>query len=764
MAKTLVGMIVLKLQENVSKGAGAAAGALGRLGVAVENLSKRGAGFNRLASDAKKLNDDLTRLGNAPWGARMQSQLERLGAGAKDIERVRAEWNRLISDINSKGLKKGAANREIANWRAATIGHFTAVRMEAERTKRSIANLMKPVYTAAGLGTGAYVAGRLGRAGITASSELQREFFRQDMAGISEPDQAKLRARALELSNKYQSAGLVNTMTLGRSAYPMMGGMDRGLEVLEAMTKSFVTLQSAKGVDVAITELNGLLRGIDNLGKNEKGLVGVKDTIDIINGITKAVQMEGRDFDAGKLFQFARRAKIAGPQLSTDFIVSAAPVLMQDQTPEGFGTALSSAYKAFVIGASDSASGQDLGSQAALGLRDGFSFKKDRKGKDTKTVETKGSLVGRELFATNPFEWTKQYLIPALERSGIDMTNDSQVTEAVARLSRNSLATGMLTRMILQRENIEKNMEFQKNAMGISAADKAAKSDPFVAYEGFLQGLSKLASSVGILATPTITAGLVGLADGFNSIATAITGMDPEKMKSLGTAITALAGLTAAGGGAFLAVKGIMNVLALANAGPKLILAADALTVAAGRLGAAAGIPGAPDVGGGKGKGKGLLGKLLNFAKSPAGAGLAVGGALIGAMEYYGDEPRPDGSPTKRAASSVRAQLLADRASALKGSDEDLDRGETNRQRALGASSESVDQAVRKAEQAGQKIESSLSVTAKPNVDTSSLENTLNITQQIEAALSRIGAAARGVQSQIGDALRSTYSDYGVSP
>lgn len=752
MAKTLVGMIVLKLQENISKGAGTAAGALQRLGTAVNDLNKRGAGFSKLGSDAKKLQDDLTRLGNAPWGARMQSQLERLGAGAKDIERVRAEWNRLISDINSRGLKKGAANREIANWRNATIGHFTAVRMEAERTKRSIANLMKPVYTAAGLGTGAYVAGRLGRAGITASSELQREFFRQDMAGISEPDQAKLRAKALELSNKYQSAGLVNTMTLGRSAYPMMGGMDRGLEVLEAMTKSFVTLQSAKGVDAAISELQGLLRGIDNLGKNEKGLVGVKDTIDIINGITKAVQMEGRDFDAGKLFQFARRAKVAGPQLSTDFIVSAAPVLMQDQTPEGFGNALSSAYKAFVIGASDAASGQDLGSQDALGLREGFAFAKDKKGNNTKKVAEKGSLVGKELFASNPFEWTKQYLIPALEKSGVDMKNDAAVTEAVARLSRNSLATGMLTRMILQRENIEKNMEFQKNAMGIDAADKAAKSDPFVAYEGFLQGLSKLASSIGILATPTITAGLVGLADGFNSIATAITGMDPEKMKSFGTAITALAGLTAVGGGAFLAVKGVMNVLALVNAGPKLILAANALTAAAGKLGAAGGIPGAPDAGG---KG-GWFGKLMKGA-----LGLATVGAVLPLLKH-----EQDALPSVYDAIDAENKRRRDEADA---NQQEMGKSLAAKRRAAQGlpvtdDSSGVDAAVAKAQAAGQQMEQSLSVTAKPTVDSSSIDDSLSKAQQLEAVLGRLGAAARNVQSQLGNALRSTYSDYGVTP
>lgn len=44
---------------------------------------------------------------------------------------------------------------------------------------------------------------------------------------------------------------------------------------------------------------------------------------------------------------------------------------MQDMTPEGFGTALSSAYQAFVVGSNAVASKDNIKAQRNLGLRTG---------------------------------------------------------------------------------------------------------------------------------------------------------------------------------------------------------------------------------------------------------------------------------------------------------------------------------------------------------------------------------------------------------
>lgn len=745
MARTLVGTLILRLQENISKGAGAAAGALNRLGSSFDALSKRGSGFSRLATDAQKLERDLARLGSAPWGARLQSQLERLGAGAKDIERVRAEWNKLADSMNSRGLTKGAMTQEIARWRTGVLGHFTAVRLEAEKTKRSLADLWKPAAIAAGLGTGSYMTARLGRKGLAASSEYLREQFRQGMAGISPEDRGRLETKAAELSKRYPSVSLTDAMSLGRSAYPFMGGMDRGLQVLEAMTKAFVTLQSAKGVDAAIHEITGLVKGIDNLGKNEGQALGVKNTIDIINGITKAVQMEGRDLDARKLFDFARRAKVAGPQLSTAFLMGAAPALMQDMTAEGFGTALSSAYKALVIGANDSASAADIGAQSALGIRRGAQL-------NGKKVLNKGELLDKELYSTDPFAWVEKVLIPALQAKGIDLNNDALVTENIAKLSRNSNATGMLTRMVLQRENIRKNMEFYNRAMGIDAADDAQKKDPFVAYEGFGKSFDNLSAALGKFVMPSVVTSMNNLAAGINSIGTAIATADISKLDSYGKALASL-GVAGGIGGAF-AARGVISML---SAGPMLMQAAQMLQAAALAQGAK-GIPGAPLVAP-IASGGGIWSSVL-------GAGGAIAGLFgLGWLMNEGFKAKKQ-NPAAIGLENEAAKRREQRRAA----DEEL----VNRYRTpanpparggFGAIVDvaPLDDASAKAKETGALITESLNVTARPNVDTGGIAAARAEVEKLKAALGEVGSLISGIRSGT-SSLNGAYSDYGVSP
>jgi hypothetical protein len=65
--------------------------------------------------------------------------------------------------------------------------------------------------------------------------------------------------------------------------------------------KSLVALQLSKGVDAAPGELSELLRGIDNAGKNVGGPMGIKQAQEIIAGLIRASQIEGRELDIGSL-------------------------------------------------------------------------------------------------------------------------------------------------------------------------------------------------------------------------------------------------------------------------------------------------------------------------------------------------------------------------------------------------------------------------------------------------------------------------------
>lgn len=818
MAQTFIGNLILRLQENVSAGAKKAAGALRNLDAAANQVGKSGSGAAKLKQQFDDITASARRFASVPWGANVQAQFNRLGAGAKDIDKIRASWDALQSRISAGGLTGKLKTNEIAAWRQSVVGHLTAVRAQAKSTQsafaamqRGMANAMKPVYTAAGLGTGAYVAGRLGRSGLTAASERQREYFRQQMSALPAGERDQIAQRSAELTQQFPSVDATQIMEMARNARNMMGDTPRGLAVLEDMVKGLVTLQSTKGTDVAGAEISRMLKGIDNLGQNSAGQLGIDNTKQIIDGLIKAVQIEGKDLDVGKLFDFARRAKIAGPGLSTDFIFGTAPAMMQDMTAEGFGTALSSAYKSFVVGDRSQAGKTYMKEQERLGLRSGLTLNK-RGG-----VENKGEFVGADLLARNPFEWVKQHLMPALEKSGVDLKDDQAVTKAVSGLSANNNATGMLARMVTQREQIERLIGLYSKAMGTAAAPEAAGKDPFVAYQGILSSLNNLAATIGEGVMPTIVPGLNALSGAINSLASGIPNMTPLQK--------AIAGGYAATAGIYGAVAVGRAIWGLTTAGVALNGSAAALTSAAVALRGGAAVNAVGGAAGGAAAGGAAAGwgaRLLGMSKVGGVAAL-----IAGYYDLFSKGPEPDAGDVdtvkpgqahnnylekrRRANDAFKAEQEAERERVLPWSEsnrearrgqaltdvgrrnhEATDPEELRKKASLGSSvldrlkppaapvpeasvapaamaapqvdTASIDAAQAKAASAGAEIVKNLGVSVAPQVDTSNIQSALALVQQLVAALRGIGPAGAAAGAAVGRELRAAQSDYGVSP
>lgn len=775
LAQTFIGNLILRLQENVSVGAKRAANALRGLDAAAAHVGKSNSGAAKLKQQIDGITAAAQRMASAPWGANVQAQFNRLGASAKDIDKIRQSWDALQARIGAGGLTGKLKSNEIAAWRQSVVGHLTSVRAQARSTQaafaamhRGITNAMKPVYTAAGLGTGAYVAGRLGRSGLTSASERQREYFRQQMASIPGGERDAIAQRSAELTQRFPSVDATQIMEMARNARNMMGDTPRGLAVLEEMVKGLVTLQSTKGTDAAGSEISRLLKGIDNLGQNSAGQLGVNNTKQIIDGLIKAVQIEGRDLDVGKLFDFARRAKIAGPGLSTDFIFGTAPAMMQDMTAEGFGAALSSAYKSFVVGDRSQAGKTYMREQERLGLRSGLEINK-RGG-----IVSKGEFVGADLLARNPFEWVKQYLMPALAKSGVDINDDQAVTKAVSGLSANTNATGMLARMVTQREQIERLIGLYSKAMGTAAATEAAGKDPFVAYQGILSSLNNLASAIGEGVMPTIVPGLNALSGAINSLSGGIQKMDP-------TTLTALGGVGLAGG-LYGGYKIMSGVAAMLSAGPALNLAAGNLTAAAVALqggAAVAGAGGGAAAGAAGAAGAGWAARLLGVARVGGWAALAYGFYDLLSRGY---EPEKGDIDTvkpgeahnnylkkrRKAAAAFKEEQDAQFQSALPWSETNR---ETQRAKAfsgLGAKTEvdttSIDAAQNKAASAGAEILKNLGVRVAPTVETSSIDAAIAKARELVTTLQRAGSVGAAVGASIGREIRASQSDYGVAP
>lgn len=752
MARTFIGELILRLKDEMSGKAQAAA-------------SKLDTSVERIQATARKFNQ-------TSWGGKFEGQLAKLGATAADIDKVREAWDRLERSIQTRNLSSALAGVEKSNFKAAAIAEFTAIKSAwdaranaIERRTKTMAKRMetalRPILVALGGYTGVYMAGVAGRDAVTSSAKWEREKFRGKMANIPAEEQNKLLDESEKLGAQYPSVGITEIAELARSARAMMGDTERGLAILPDLVRGLVTLQSAKGPDAAVDELRNLLRGIDNAGKNAGGELGIESTRDIIAGLIRAAQVEGSDLDVGKLFQFARRGKIAVPGLSTEFLANVAPAFMQDMTPEGFGTALSSAYQAFVIGSNAVASKKNIARQREIGIRD-----------------DKG-LVQADMFGTNPYQWVKEVLVPALKKKGVDMENETEVAQEVAQLSRNTNATGLLTRMITQQQQVDRLLEQYANSMGPEAADQARFKDPFVAYKGFIESLRNLSAAVGEDVMPTITAGLNSLANGINALQQAWRDGDP--MAKLG--ITG-----AAFGAGFGAWKMASAIWGLMTAGTNLNTAAFALEAAAVKL--SGGNVDLLDEGGkrrpGPGSKAGWLG-MLGTAGAIAAAGLTSGDDPHNVYSNASDAERQKMRDSARKAASGKSDLELDaiEAGSYRKLIESVTKpynpntpgvgeyfgGDGVDQTTTGSTTakpevdmSSADAALQKAGLIGSDIINALSVSAKPVVDTAALERALQLANALKAALAGIGQGVQQATSSVSRQMNRNFTDQGVTP
>jgi len=702
---------------------------IGRLQLIVQAMGLEQA--KKVTSTIGDIERAAKRLSTAPWGQGFQRQIDKLALNARELDKVRRSWNSLHADMASRNLGAALKKSEISAWKTATLGHFSAVRAgmrdterEAKRIGRAIRSAFRPGMIALGAGSGTYATGMLGREALTAGSEAERERFRQRMAAIPEGERAQIEERAAELSARYRSVSATDIAEMARVARGTMGSTERGFQILEEMVRGYVTLQSAKGVDAAPSEMSRLLRGIDNLGQNKEGDIGVAAVRDIINGLVRAAQIEGAELDVGSMFELARRAKVAGPALSTEFLMSVAPAIIQDMTASGAGTALAMAFKSFVVGDRSQAGKRYMEAQANLGLREGLVTHKGR-------VVDEGTFVAADELARNPYEWVKAHLVPALTEAGVDIADETAVAMAVGRLSGNTNATGMLTRMVTQMEQIDRLVSMYNRAMGTEAAEEITAGDPLAAWKGLKTSLENLSAAT--LPMPQIAAGLNSLSDTINAFAQRVRESDP-----------AVLGATAAAGGAaalYGGYKVASGIGALVTAGPSLQTAAVMLQEAA----IAQGAGGAPDAGG-KRRGGGPWWLFGGATATAVGSALVLSGDTPKDRQYAEDQildeiTKSRGYDTSGPRNPRRSHF----------------RGEQEREDSLGAY---LDGPAAEAEA----LKRALSVKAKPEVDTSAIEVAIGKARQLLNLLTGAGAAAHSANAAVDAEMRRNMTDYGVVP
>lgn len=715
-----------------------------------------------------------------PWGANMQRQMERFGASAREIDAVRSSWDRLQARLSAGGISGKLRTNEIAAWRNATIGHFTAVRASAASTdaqiaklNRSLSGTVRNALLMSGAGYGGF---NLGRSGIEAGATYEDLKLRLDNVGWAKDVQDKIIAEANRLAPRFGQSRATMLETLIEGAI----SSDKPLDVLkksDTLGRSIVMESLYGGTGRAVEGVRNLDKARDNLGIEDPAKVR-----QFYDNYFRAKSVLGADLNPDQYRQAIQYARTAGKVVDMKFLATTLPSIIAETKGGDAGTQLRAAFDQFIVGR---ASKQAKAMQAEYGLRD-----------------KRGRLVGEEKFS-NPIAWVNDVVAKKLEKRGQlkrdetgRVAGDGKVVLArvLGQLTNNRLSSDFLYRLIDQAELYERQgRQMRESRGGLDSADKVLQESPSMSWQSLQSSLQNAASSITEPLWSTILPGLNGLSGGINSLATSLQSMDPGN----------LAKLSAIGVGLF----GLSKFI-----GP-LLLAKKALDLnTAPKVPPGAGAPGSRGILSVLGR---FTGRATSLVRGAVGGPVGIASMIYGLSELIGYGPSswmdvlrqraaniPGEEEGQRDRRSAAIAELEKKIEANNGGPEIITRRlqerremleRQNRNRFVDPSAKpkptydlpemqvpmqaplpprrpdltGLDSVKAKAEEAQAKL-NGLSQTVRPGVDNSAL---LETNALLDAALRKMGQiqnAAAGigarVSNEVGKALRSAQADYGVTP
>lgn len=527
--RSQVASLVVTLVDQASAPAKKAGSALDWLRSIAERLGKQKSpaldGTAKSVRDATAAAKAAAReLGAVDFSSRFVKDLQKLKATPAEINKIATAWHNLNRETTAAGMRRGAfeqlkLRRDFENAHLREIVAIRAAREEHERYRNSVSRVagrtIRMAAGAAGLYGGAHAVERAGRATAVAGAESRRETVREKLAGMTPEEVARVNATAVDLAGKFPSVGMVDIRALARGARNLTGDTAKGLALLPDIVKAQVAIQTATGGS-GDGELDQILKSADIAGLQDDP----KRFRAFLDNFAKAVQVEGRQLNAGEYLSFFKRAKMAGAGFGDDFIAAAAPSLMQELGGATAGTALATYYQQMAGGRIKK---EQLQNQKNAGLRD-----------------EKGVLVDRKDFIADPFEWTQKHIKPLLDKQGIDVNDRQSALDFLTPLTSDRNAAEVVAKFILQADQIRRNRKMYGGAAGIDAADTIRQEDPFVAATSAMNALKNAAAALADPALPAATAGLNGMADVLNGLAKKLRD-DPKLAENASTVATSAA-------------------------------------------------------------------------------------------------------------------------------------------------------------------------------------------------------------------------------
>jgi len=457
-------------------------------------------------------------------------------AGARTIE-----TKAIISASDQTGSTFAAVAQKLKHMensaKSAQKGLAAASRMGAETAGISAKASMAAgaALSSSGLSTfvmgaaGALASGAAAHAMIEAGSKRIHEALRMSASGMSLREIQDATLETAKLAKAFPSVSQVDLMHMLRNARTIAGGFEEAAGVMQEMTKIRVIAQMARpGADVT-EDLDQLLKGIEISGKTQNP----KEFKEYMEGIAKGLNTFGDTLKPYQYYEMFKYGRQATPGLSEKFMLSTAPTLAQELGGSSYGKAVSSFNSAIIGGVMKHAAFKEF---VDLGLVGDSDIEYAKKTREAKGLKPGSHIAGWQLAQSDPNEWVKQFLLPALERKGI--TDKQEVLALIPRLFQNQLAGQMVGLLATQQSRINKDAGMLSGAKGLEAAGLFQSKDPSLAWAALKNAGEGLAAMLGESFGKALAPAMSELGQAIAGYTAKITATDQERARHPGQQTT----------------------------------------------------------------------------------------------------------------------------------------------------------------------------------------------------------------------------------
>ncbi|NWK44888.1 phage tail protein [Ralstonia pickettii] len=416
--------------------------------------------FEAAVKKTKQLKEEQAQLRTNLSGVR--KRMDEAGISTIGLSKHQAALRKSVKDANETLEQQKAQLKAVADrQRRLADAQKAADRMRTH------------AGTFAAAGAGASVAGAATAApiwkGLGESKHYELEKTRMGALGLGD----SATKESIEFAKQMKAYGVsqVDKAELVRDALSTFADAHHAEMVLPTLAKmkfaNKAVFGQAQGADNERMFMD-LLKVIELRG----GLASEEEFRKQADMVQRVITATGGRVQADEWLNVIKRGGLAAKGVDSEAFFYTLEPLVQEMGGNTVGTAMMSAYQNLYQGKTTK---RTLGNLDRFGLiADRSKVKEDKAGQVS--FMDPGALKGADIFRKDQFAWLEQVLLPTLKEKGI--TEKDQVLDAIGSIFSNRTASGLMSQMYLQRDQIHKNMRLNKGAAGIEQLDTAAKGLP----------------------------------------------------------------------------------------------------------------------------------------------------------------------------------------------------------------------------------------------------------------------------------------------